>query len=274
MMPAVMPSNTHTFHQVDAFTDRAFAGNPAAVFILDKPADEQWMRNVAREMNLSETAFTHRVDGQTFNLRWFTPAVEVDLCGHATLAAAHVMWETNVVPRSTTLKFQSRSGILTARWSDGWIELDFPASKLEPAESSIGAELKSALGVNVVEVYRTAFDLLVVVESEADVRAMNSDISKLHRLRGRGIIVTARAQTSPYDFVSRFFAPAAGVDEDPVTGSAHCALTPYWSKQLNKTCLLAYQASARGGVVRVELRGDRVLLGGQAVSVVRGELIA
>jgi len=265
---------THTFYQVDAFTERPFAGNPAAVFILHKPADEQWMRNVAREMNLSETAFAHRIDDQTFHLRWFTPAVEVDLCGHATLATAHVLWEANVLPRHTPARFQSRSGILGARWADGWIELDFPASKLQSAEVSIVDELRTALNVNVVEAFRTNFDVLAVADSESSVRQLVPDISKLARLKGRGIIVTARGEIAPYDFISRFFAPAAGVDEDPVTGSAHCALAPYWSNKLGKPRMLAYQASPRGGVVRVEHRGDRVMLGGQAITVVRGELTA
>ena len=267
-------TNTHAFHQVDAFTNQPFAGNPAAVFILDRPGEEQWMRNVAREMNLSETAFLHRIDDRTFNLRWFTPTVEIDLCGHATLASAHVLWETGTLPRDVGAQFQSRSGLLGAKWTDGWIELDFPTTPPVALDSnSLANDLGRALGAEVIEAYRTRFDLLVVVESDKVLRNLAPNFSELARVDGRGIIVTARAETSPYDFVSRFFAPAAGVDEDPVTGSAHCALTPYWSGKLNKTRMLAYQASARGGVVRVELRRNRVALGGQAVTTVRGELI-
>lgn len=267
---------TYKFHQVDAFADRPFAGNPAAVFILDQPAEEQWMRNVAREMNLSETAFLHRIDDRTFNLRWFTPTVEVDLCGHATLASAHVLWETGVLSREVAARFQSRSGLLGAKWTDGWIELDFPATPPNAIDSSssLTGDVSRAIGAKVVETYRTRFDLLVVIESERALRNLTPNFGELARVDGRGIIVTARAETSPYDFVSRFFAPAAGVDEDPVTGSAHCALTPYWAGKLNKPRMLAYQASPRGGVVRVELRGDRVALGGQAVTVVRGELMS
>ena len=267
-------TNTHAFHQVDAFTDQPFAGNPAAVFISDRPFDQQWMRNVAVEMNLSETAFAHRISADTFALRWFTPSVEVDLCGHATLATAHVIWELEMLPRSGRVKFESRSGVLGAAWRDGWIELDFPATPPSALESaSFVTDLSRALGANLTEAYRTRFDMLAVVESEKQLRDLTPDFAQLARIYGRGIIVTARAETSPYDFVSRFFAPAAGVDEDPVTGSAHCALAPYWAAKLNKTRMLAYQASARGGIVRVELRGDRVGLSGQAVTVVRGELI-
>ncbi|CAN5372853.1 PhzF family phenazine biosynthesis protein [soil metagenome] len=276
----INPMPSYQFFQVDAFTDRAFAGNPAAVFILDRPAEERWMRNVAREMNLSETAFLHRAessDSTLFNLRWFTPAVEVDLCGHATLAAAHVLWQTNTLPSNVDAKFQSRSGRLGAKLLDGWIELDFPAT--QPAAlaaneaTSLASDLSQALGTPVKQALRTRFDLLVVLDSEAAVRQLTPDFGKLRRLNGRGIIVTARADAPPYDFISRFFAPSAGVDEDPVTGSAHCALTLYWADKLGKPRMLAYQASARGGVVRVELRGQRVALAGQAVTVARGELL-
>jgi PhzF family phenazine biosynthesis protein len=266
---------THIFYQVDACTARAFSGNPAAVFLLDGPADEQWMRHVAREMNLSETAFAQRIDASTFKLRWLTPTVEVDLCGHATLATAHVLWETDTLPRDVQAHFQSRSGMLGAKWADGWIELDFPATPPTGIEPDFSTEaLSMALGARIIEAYRTRFDLLVVLESERALRALSPDFGQLKRVDGRGIIVTARAETEPYDFVSRFFAPAAGVDEDPVTGSAHCALTPYWADRLGKSRMLAHQASARGGVIRVELRGDRVALGGQAVTVARGELLA
>jgi PhzF family phenazine biosynthesis protein len=255
--------------QVDAFTDRAFAGNPAAVCIMEEAADERWMQAVAREMNLAETAFLHPA-GDGYRLRWFTPAVEVDLCGHATLASAHVLWEEGTLPRATQAQFHSRSGVLTAVSRGDWIELDFPSTPPEPSEVPDG--LESILGVNPRFVGRSRFDLFVELPSENDLRALEPDIARLRNLRARGLIVTARAEEGPFDFVSRFFAPAVGVDEDPVTGSAHCALAPYWSHRLGKTEMVGYQASARGGVVRVRADGPRVRLAGQAVTVLRGEL--
>ena len=253
--------------QVDAFTDVAFAGNPAAVCVLPEPADERWMQAVAREMNLSETAFLHR-ENDGWRLRWFTPAVEVALCGHATLASAHVMWENGDVPRGTPIRFLTKSGPLGAAANGEWIELDFPAVSAEPTKAPTG--LLEALGVK-GDVARNRMDYLVEVADEAAVRRLNPDFTKLKRVETRGVIVTARG-SAPYDFVSRFFAPAAGVDEDPVTGSAHCALAPWWAKKLNRDSMLAFQASPRGGVVRVTVRGDRVGLAGQAVTVMRGEL--
>jgi len=249
---------------VDAFTDRPFAGNPAAVCRLSRPADEGWMKNLAREMNLSETAFLiPEADG--YQIRWLTPAVEVDLCGHATLASAHVLFGDG----SQSVCFSSRSGPLTAtRLADGWIRLDFPATV--PVECEPPEGLLEALGCQAVWVGRSRFDYLVEVDSEATVRSLQPDHSRLGKLDVRGIMVTARGQD--YDFVSRFFAPGAGVDEDPVTGSAHCSLTPYWAGKLGKNQMLAYQASARGGVVRVELAGERVYLEGQAVTVSRVRL--
>jgi PhzF family phenazine biosynthesis protein len=256
--------------QVDAFTDRPFAGNPAAVCVLGEAAPEAWMRNVAREMNLSETAFlVRRPDG--FNLRWFTPAVEVDLCGHATVAAAHVLWEDGHLPSGTQARFHTRSGLLLADRRGEWIELDFPVKAPTPAPAPPG--LLEALGVAAKNVTRNQFDYLVEVESEEAVRAAAPDFTALKKVEGRGIVVTARSSTAGFDFVSRFFAPAAGVDEDPVTGSAHCALAPYWGERLGKCEMTGYQASARGGVVRVRLSGDRVILGGQAVTVMTGELL-
>ena len=260
--------------QVDAFTDRPFAGNPAAVCILPGPAEPAWMQNVAREMNLSETAFLHpERDG--YRLRWFTPAVEVDLCGHATLAAAHVLWEEDHLAPERQARFQTNSGLLTAdRTESDWIELDFPATPPAPAVAPPG--LAAALGGSVTPrwVGRSKFDYLVEVESEATVRALTPDLAALEKVEARGMIVTSRATTHGYDFVSRFFAPRAGVPEDPVTGSAHCALTPFWSERLQRTEMTAYQASPRGGVVRVRLAGDRVMLAGQAVTVLRGELLS
>jgi len=255
--------------QVDAFTDRPFAGNPAAVCVLREAASERWMRDVAREMNLSETAFLVPEDGG-FRLRWFTPAVEVDLCGHATVASAHVLWQDGHLPAGAQARFHTRSGLLLADRRGDWIELDFPANLAVPADAPPG--LFSALGLTAQPVMRNQFDYLLEVDSEATVRGMAPDFTALRKLEARGIIVTARASTTGFDFVSRFFAPAVGVDEDPVTGSAHCALGPYWGERLGKTAMTAYQASARGGIVRVRLDGDRVILGGQAVTVMTGEL--
>jgi len=258
--------------QVDAFTDRPFAGNPAAVCVLPAAPAEDWMRNVAREMNLSETAFLTPQNGD-YNLRWFTPAVEVALCGHATIAAAHVLWQDGHLPPGRQARFHTRSGLLTADQRGDWIELDFPAKNATAAEAP--PELLPALGVTAARfVGRNAFDYLVEIDSEEMLRGLAPDHSTLRKLPVRGIIVTARASTPPFDFVSRFFAPGSGIDEDPVTGSAHTALGPYWAGRLGRTEFTAFQASARGGVVRVRLNGDRVILGGQAVTVMTGELTA
>jgi PhzF family phenazine biosynthesis protein len=255
--------------QVDAFTNRPFAGNPAAVCILPKPAEPSWMLDVAREMNLAETAFLVRQkDG--YDLRWFTPAIEIDLCGHATLASAHVLWEEGHLSPNTQARFHTRSGVLTADRNDSWIELDFPATPAAAAPAP--PVLVEALGAKPRFVGRSRFDYLVEVDDEATVRRLAPNLDGLARVEARGVIVTSRADKGMYDFVSRFFAPQSGVPEDPVTGSAHCALTPYWSAKLGKTELVAYQASPRGGELRVRLDGDRVRLGGQAVTVLRGEL--
>ncbi|MCX5752091.1 MAG: PhzF family phenazine biosynthesis protein [Candidatus Krumholzibacteria bacterium] len=254
---------------VDSFTEKPFAGNPAGVCILPGPRDEGWMQSIAREMNLSETAFLYRgKDG--YNLRWFTPVAEVELCGHATLASAHILWETGDLAPKAQARFQTKSGLLTAARSGGLIELDFPAKPAEPADAPDG--LIEALGVEPRYIGRNAFDYLVEVESQEIVRDCAPDIASLKKIRARGVIVTAAASSAGFDFVSRFFAPAVGVDEDPVTGSAHCCLGPYWGAKLGKTEMKAYQASARGGVVRVRLAEDRVFLGGHAVTILRGEL--
>ncbi|HEY1341582.1 MAG TPA: PhzF family phenazine biosynthesis protein [Bryobacteraceae bacterium] len=257
--------------QVDAFTSRPFAGNPAAVCVLSQPAPEQWMKDVAREMNLSETAFLTPQNGG-YHLRWLTPAVEVDLCGHATVASAHVLWEDSHLPKGQQARFYTRSGLLTADRRGDWIELNFPAKLAAPAEAP--PDLLAALGAEAKAVGRNAFDYLVEVESESVLRALSPDHSRLRKLPVRGVIVTARSSSPEFDFVSRFFAPGSGVDEDPVTGSAHVALGPYWSERLGKREFTAFQASPRGGVVKVRLEGDRVILGGQAVTVMTGELLA
>lgn len=258
-------------YQVDAFTSRPFAGNPAAVCLLPEPRDERWMQAVAREMNLSETAFLHPEDGG-YRLRWFTPAVEVELCGHATLASAHVLWETGRLQREETARFHTLSGLLTAERVGEWVELDFPARQAEETAPPEG--LAEAVGAEPRFVGRSRYDYLLELASEEAVRSADPDFRRLSSLKVRGVIITARASEGPYDIVSRFFAPGSGVDEDPVTGSAHCTLGPFWASRLGKRELLAYQASARGGVVRVEVKGERVKLGGQAVTVLQGRLLA
>lgn len=257
--------------QVDSFTAEPFRGNPAAVCVLESARDEGWMQDVAREMNLPETAFLEPKDGG-FQLRWFTPTMEVDLCGHATLASAHVLWEDGHLPGTEAARFQTRSGELTATRADDWIMMDFPAEPARIADAP--AALVEALDVRATFVGRNRFDYLIEVHSEAEVRALRPNFAQLESITTRGVIVTARATSTEYDFVSRFFAPGAGVDEDPVTGSAHCCLGPYWSERLGKKELRGYQASERGGIVLVTARGARVTLGGQAVTVLRGELVA
>jgi PhzF family phenazine biosynthesis protein len=256
-------------YQVDAFTDKPFAGNPAAVCILAAPADEKWMQNVAREMNLSETAFIYR-ENEGFRLRWFTPAVEVDLCGHATLATAHILWETGRLDPGKQACFHTKSGLLKAKRNGSLIELDFPSKPEESADPLPG--MAEALGTPFRYVCKNKFDYLVEVDSEEIVRNLKPDFSMLLQIQARGVIVTSKARKEPFDFVSRFFAPRVGVNEDPVTGSAHCFLGPYWAKRLEKKSFLAFQASQRGGEIRVRLEGDRVFLGGQAITILRGEL--
>lgn len=258
-------------YQVDAFvTNEPFSGNPAAVCLLTEPKDSGWMQNVAMEMNLSETAFLVRQqDG--YDLRWFTPTREVDLCGHATLASAHVLWQTGHLRETETARFHTRSGLLTAERKGNAIELNFPAKIEEPATPP--PDLLNALGVRAFYTGRNQFDYLIEVESEGVVRELKPDFSLLRKLGVRGVIVTSRASTQGYDFVSRFFAPGSGIDEDPVTGSAHCCLGPFWQSRLGKREFVAYQASRRGGVVRVRIEGERVFLSGKAVTIVEGTLL-
>ncbi|HEX5070797.1 MAG TPA: PhzF family phenazine biosynthesis protein [Vicinamibacterales bacterium] len=262
------------FLQVDAFTSQPFAGNPAAVVVLDRAADEPWMQQVAAEMNLAETAFlvpraNRESDG--YDLRWFTPTIEVDLCGHATLASAHALWQRGDLPEQAVARFHTRSGLLTATRLGDWIELDFPATLVHAVDAP--PELLDALGTSASYIGRSKFDYLVEIDSEAGVRALTPNYARLRTLAVRGVIVTSRATTKEWDFVSRFFAPGSGIDEDPVTGSAHCALTPYWSQKLGKTTFTARQMSPRGGTLKTELAGDRVKLRGQAVTVLRGEIV-
>jgi PhzF family phenazine biosynthesis protein len=265
------------FLQIDAFTSEPFKGNPAAVCLLDEPAEPEWMQNVAMEMNLSETAFlVPRRDGG-FDLRWFTPTLEVPLCGHATLASAHALWDTGRLSAKETARFFTLSGWLTAEKKGERIEMDFPAISSEPVE--LPEPLAEALGLVSTEVIchragkKANGNLLLELKSEESVRSLKPNFELLRRKVDSGIIVTARSSSSKYDFVSRFFASYAGIDEDPVTGSAHSMLGPYWAPKLGKTDMQAYQASPRGGEVSVRLLGERVGLGGQAVTVVRGSLI-
>ncbi len=261
---------TQDIFQVDAFTDKLFAGNPAAVCVLAEAADERWMQHLANEMNLSETAFlVKEEDG--YQLRWFTPAVEVELCGHATLASAHILWEQGFLATDRPARFFTKSGLLSAVRKNSWIELNFPA---EPEkQAGFPEDVFKAFGANARYVGKNRFDFLLEFESAETVRKMAPNFSLLSELSGRGFIVTSRYDTDQYDFISRFFAPAAGVNEDPVTGSAHCCLGPYWANKLGKNELTGYQASARGGVVKVRVGDDRVYLGGQAVTVMRATLL-
>jgi PhzF family phenazine biosynthesis protein len=260
--------------QVDAFTAQPFSGNPAAVCVLPSAPNEEWMRNVALEMNLSETAFLHPEDAgmaeKGYRLRWLTPAIEVDLCGHATLASAHVLWEEGHIPADAEARFYTRSGLLTCKRQGAWIEMNFPAKMPEPAGAP--SQLTEALGADLLYTGRNQFDYLVELADEATLRGLKPNHHLLRQLPVRGVIVTARGRD--YDFVSRFFAPGSGIDEDPVTGSAHSALAPFWGQRLNKTEMTGFQASARGGVVKVRLEGDRVYMSGQAVTVLRGDLLA
>ncbi|TVQ07038.1 MAG: PhzF family phenazine biosynthesis protein [Leptolyngbya sp. DLM2.Bin27] len=255
--------------QVDAFTDVAYGGNPAAVCVLPEACPDRWMQQVAQEMNLSETAFFYpEADG--YRLRWFTPTVEVDLCGHATLATCHVLWSEGHLSNEHPATFYTRSGVLTARRLGDWIELNFPTN---PSNSiALPDGLTEALGATPTGIAQNSLGYLVELESAAAVRDLRPDFAALAQFPVHGVIVTSRGD-APYDFVSRFFAPAIGIDEDPVTGSAHCCLSPYWREKLGKTTFLAHQSSARGGVVKVQDEGDRVRLSGQAVTVFKGDLL-
>jgi PhzF family phenazine biosynthesis protein len=256
--------------QVDSFADEVFGGNPAAVCLLGGPAGPVWMQSVASEMNLSETAFVEPRD-TGYRLRWFTPVAEVALCGHATLASAHVLYETGLASPAAPVRFDSVSGPLIVRREDGLLVMDFPARRAEEIPPPAG--LLDALGVaSVVWSGRGEEDTMVVLGQEDDVTGLWPDTVALAGLETRGVIVTAPASRPGADFVSRFFAPAVGIAEDPVTGSAHCTLAPYWADRLGRDSLTGYQASARGGTVRVRLAGDRVLLAGRAVTVFAGQL--
>lgn len=256
---------------VDAFTNQPFKGNPAAVVPLEVWKDNAWLQNVAMEMNLSETAFLVP-NAQGFDLRWFTPRTEVDLCGHATIASSVVLAHLGKLPVGSEVAFSTRSGILPAKRSGSKIQLDFPSLPAKPCDPPL--RLLESLNVEARYVGRSTFDLLVEVESESVVRGLSPDMNKLGTVECRGLIVTARSDDPQFDFVSRFFAPAVSVDEDPVCGSAHCCLAPYWGERLGKTEMVGHQVSARSGIIFVEVRGDRVMLGGEGVIFASGEMTA
>jgi len=256
-------------YQVDAFTDRMFSGNPAGVCILSGERPDTWMRNVAAEMNLSETAFLGEREGE-FDLRWFTPKKEVDLCGHATLASAHILWETGALKRTQEARFRTKSGLLKAMLKQSWINMDFPSERA--FEADVPEELTRALKVDPVFAGRNRMDYIIEVGSEDMVWNLEPDIEMLKRIDARGVIVTSRSHSGDLDFISRFFAPAYGIPEDPVTGSAHCCLGPYWETKLGKKEFTAYQASKRGGTLKVRIDNDRVILSGQAVTVFEADL--
>lgn len=259
-----------SIYQVDAFTDTPFTGNPAAVCLLEGDRPDAWMQALGAEMNVSEAAIVRRrEESNAFDLRWFTPVMEVDLCGHATLAAAHVLWEKGEASIDRAIAFHTRSGILTAIHQHEWIELDFPADPLSEVPTPPGME--AALGLRAAYVGKGHDDYLVVVASVQQVRDLAPDFQQLASIPGRGFIVTAPGG-GEFDFVSRFFAPRAGIDEDPATGSAHCTLAGYWQGRLGKTTFIARQISKRGGTLRVEVAGNRVILGGQAMMVLQGKL--
>ncbi|MDH4120786.1 MAG: PhzF family phenazine biosynthesis protein [Deltaproteobacteria bacterium] len=257
-------------YQVDAFTDQPFSGNPAAVCVLEAPRPDAWMQSVAMEMNLSETAFV-LPQGADFGLRWFTPTQEIALCGHATLAAAHVLWEQGILPPTAEARFHTLSGLLRVARQGAWMEMDFPlwASQEEPAP----AGLAQALGAPVLWFGRHQGFGMALLENAQRVKDLRPDLNQLRSLPLEGVVITAAGDEMGCDFVSRVFAPNLGIDEDPVTGSTHCMLTPYWAERLGKTELLARQLSRRGGVLRVAPQGERVLLRGQAVTVMRAELV-
>lgn len=255
----------------DAFTYTPYTGNPAAVCLLPCEKPDEWMQCIAAEMNLSETAFLIKLEDGSFSLRWFTPASEVSLCGHATLASAHILWEQQLT-QETEIRFYTKSGLLTALRRGDRIELNFPVERDKPAEPP--DVLAESINAAFAYVGRNRMDYIVEVKDQQTVASIQPDFEKLKSLETRGVIVTAKADDDGMDFVSRCFYPAIGINEDPVTGSAHCCLAPYWGNKLNKTIMSAKQLSLRGGGMEVELAGDRVLLRGHAVTTLYGTLAA
>jgi PhzF family phenazine biosynthesis protein len=251
-------------YQVDAFTNQLFKGNPAGVCLLPKSRPDAWMQAVAAEMNLSETAFLIR-SGADFNLRWFTPGTEIDLCGHATLASAHILWQTGTVPLDATIHFHTLSGMLTAAKQEDWIELNFPVRHFHPVAEIEG--ISDALGSIPEETFQSAENLLYVYHDPACIGRLRPNFAALKEYDFHGVIVTAPSDSQEFDFVSRFFAPSIGINEDPVTGSAHCTLAPFWQERLHKNVMIGHQLSARGGLVKVRTSAERVYISGQAVTV-------
>ncbi|MEL7511696.1 MAG: PhzF family phenazine biosynthesis protein [Cyanobacteria bacterium J06554_3] len=259
--------------QVDAFTNKPFAGNPAAVCITDSPLPDETMQAIAAEMNLSETAFLHPIEGG-YSLRWFTPAAEVDLCGHATLASAHMLWSENHLAPNSTAKFHTKSGWLSAHQKDSWIEMDFPTQPVKTSQHVMPQLIKAlCCHGNIRSVSKNDVNYLVEIQSEKALRALQPDFAEMQKLPVQGIIATAAADADDYDFVSRYFAPNVGINEDPVTGSAHASLAPYWQQKLDKAAMTAKQVSARSGILKVHCQDhDRVKISGQAVTVLKGKL--
>lgn len=265
--PDLPMKNIVPIYLVDAFADDPFRGNPAAVCYLMAPRPARWMQQVAAEMNQAETAF-FSINDDFVDLRWFTPLAEVDLCGHATLATAHVIWETELLSEKHPIRFETRSGKLIARKLGEWIELDFPSDP--PKQQELPEELLAALGIpNPVFAGRAKDYYFIQLKDEAEVNSLDPDFRTLRKY-SVGIVVTAKSDSPNHDIMSRFFAPAVGIDEDPVTGSAHCVLGPYWEQKEGLKAFTAYQASPRGGTVRVDNQGPRVILKGKAVSVMQG----
>lgn len=257
-------------YQVDAFTNALFKGNPAAVCILEKEYPDLILQNIAQEMNLSETAFLEQVSANEFNLRWFTPETEVKLCGHGTLSAAHVLWENELVDEKKDINFNTLSGTLIAKKTQSGIELDLPKGDLK---QSMGDKfLLEAFFVAPKSIYEDELVYLIEFKSEEQIINLKPDFSLLKKAQKKEIIVTSKTENKDYDFVSRFFAPAIGINEDPVTGSAHCYLAPYWSERLGKVEILGFQASKRTGFVNCKVREDRVILTGEAKTVLAGVL--
>ncbi len=273
-----------TITQVDAFTDRPFSGNPAAVCVMEKPMPADLMQAIAAEMNLSETAFLHPIE-EGYSLRWFTPAIEVDLCGHATLASAHVLWSEGHLEPGAIARFNTKSGWLSATKKENWIELNFPAQPVTVTSHVTPQLIKSlCCGGNIRTVTKSDVNYLIELHSEKVLQALEPDFDEIKKLPVHGIIATAPADSEEYDFVSRYFAPAVGINEDPVTGSAHTSLAPYWQEKLGKSEMLAQQISARGGTIRVrcalsdsntasDTEKNRILISGQAVTTLKGELL-
>lgn len=254
---------------INTFTEQAFKGNPAAVCFLSDEKESSWMQTVAKELNLPTTAFIWFINDE-YHLRWFTPSVEIPICGHGTLASAYFLWEKRYVDKARSIPFHTKSGVIKAQLIDGWIQLQFPAI----IEQNVVAPelLIKALGVEPVYVGKSRLDYLVEVESEEIVRNLKPNIDLIAQLPVRGVIVTSHSNANEFDFVSRFFSPAQGIIEDYVNGSSHCCLGPYWKNKLHKTDFTAYQASERGGIIKIKVLGDEIFLSGKSITIFEGKL--